>query len=95
MNLTQKERKTIITFRKVCRLGYRIFTSSYSQCRIGCIDPYPSPMNFISKILNRPQTKTLSFDPVGYPADECWVPDIKRKGLEDICVFIKRIPLSN
>jgi hypothetical protein len=25
--------------------------------------------------------------PVGYPAEECWVPDLQRKGLEDICVF--------
>jgi hypothetical protein len=28
--------------------------------------------------------KTVSLIPVGYPAEDCWVPDIKRKGLEDI-----------
>jgi nitroreductase len=48
----------------------------------------PSPMNFISKILNRPENeKPFLLIPVGYPADECWVPDIIRKELEDICVF--------
>lgn len=48
----------------------------------------PSPMNFISKILNRPENeKPFLLIPVGYPADECWVPDIHRKELEDICVF--------
>jgi nitroreductase len=48
----------------------------------------PSPMNFISKILNRPENeKPFLLIPVGYPADECWVPDIQRKELEDICVF--------
>lgn len=48
----------------------------------------PSPMNFIAKILNRPENeKPFLLIPVGYPADECWVPDIKRKELEDICVF--------
>ncbi|EIA10584.1 nitroreductase family protein [Flavobacterium frigoris] len=48
----------------------------------------PSPMNFISKILNRPENeKPFLLIPVGYPADECWVPDIRRKELEDICVF--------
>lgn len=48
----------------------------------------PSPMNFISKILNRPENeKPFLLIPVGYPAAECWVPDIKRKELEDICVF--------
>lgn len=48
----------------------------------------PSPMNFISKILNRPENeKPFLLIPVGYPAEECWVPDLQRKGLEDICVF--------
>lgn len=48
----------------------------------------PSPMNFVSKILNRPENeKPFLLIPVGYPADECWVPDIKRKELEEICVF--------
>jgi iodotyrosine deiodinase len=48
----------------------------------------PSPMNFISKILSRPENeKPFLLIPVGYPAHECWVPDIKRKELEAICVF--------
>lgn len=48
----------------------------------------PSPMNFISKILNRPDNeKPFLLIPVGYPAEECWVPDIKRKELEEVCVF--------
>jgi len=48
----------------------------------------PSPMNFISKILNRPENeKPFLLIPLGYPAEDCWVPDIKRKELEDICVF--------
>jgi nitroreductase len=48
----------------------------------------PSPMNFLTKTLNRPENeKPFLLIPVGYPAEECWVPDIQRKGLEDICVF--------
>lgn len=48
----------------------------------------PSPMNFISKILNRPKNeKPFLLIPVGYPAEECWVPDLERKDIEDICVF--------
>jgi hypothetical protein len=30
-----------------------------------CIDPYSSPMNFISKILNRPANENPFFDPCG------------------------------
>ena len=45
----------------------------------------PSPMNFLSKILNRPvNEKPYLLVPVGYAADECWVPDIKRKSLNEV-----------
>lgn len=48
----------------------------------------PSPMNFISKILNRPENeKPFLLIPVGYPAAECWVPDLERKGIDEICIF--------
>ena len=49
----------------------------------------PSPMNFLSKILNRPENeKPFLLIPVGYPAEECWVPDLKRKNIPEICVWI-------
>jgi len=49
----------------------------------------PSPMNFLSKILNRPvNEKPFLLIPVGYPAEECWVPDLKRKNISEICVWI-------
>jgi nitroreductase len=45
----------------------------------------PSPMNFLSRILNRPENeKPYLLIPVGYAADECWVPDLKRKGIDAI-----------
>ena len=49
----------------------------------------PSPMNFLGKILNRPENeKPFLLVPVGYPADECWVPDLQRKALDEIiCWF--------
>ncbi len=49
----------------------------------------PSPMNFLTKILNRPENeKPFLLIPVGYPAEECWVPDLQRKGISEICVWI-------
>jgi len=49
----------------------------------------PSPMNFLSIILNRPANeKPFLLIPVGYPAEECWVPDLKRKDINEICVWI-------
>ncbi len=48
----------------------------------------PSPMNFLSKILNRPEhEKPFLLIPVGYPAPDCLVPDLKRKSLDEVAVF--------
>jgi nitroreductase len=48
----------------------------------------PSPMNFLQKILNRPENeRPFLLIPVGFPADEAQVPDIQRKKLEDISVW--------
>ena len=48
----------------------------------------PSPMNFLSKLLNRPENeKPYLLIPVGYAADECWVPLLKRKELNEIAVW--------
>ncbi|MCP9768291.1 nitroreductase family protein [Lacihabitans sp. LS3-19] len=45
----------------------------------------PSPMNFLSKLLDRPANeKPFLLLPIGYPADECWVPDINKKAFEEI-----------
>ncbi len=47
----------------------------------------PSPMNFLSKILNRPENeKPFLLIPVGYPAENCLVPDLKKKKVEDVLV---------
>lgn len=47
----------------------------------------PSPMNFLSKILDRPDNeRPFLLIPVGYAADDVFVPDIKRKNLDEICV---------
>lgn len=48
----------------------------------------PSPMNFLHKILDRPEyEKPFLLVPVGYPAAECFVPKLERKGLNEIAIF--------
>lgn len=47
----------------------------------------PSPMNFLSKLLNRPTNeKPFLLLPIGYPKKETYVPDIERKALEEILI---------
>ena len=48
----------------------------------------PSPMNFLSKILKRPENeRAYILLPVGYPQVPAYVPDIERKELEEVSVF--------
>lgn len=45
----------------------------------------PSPMNFLTKLLNRPDNeRPFLLIPVGYPAQDAKVPDIQRKPLKDV-----------
>lgn len=48
----------------------------------------PSPMNFLAKVLDRPTNeRAYLLLPVGYPKDPAYVPDIERKGLDEVAVF--------
>lgn len=48
----------------------------------------PSPMNFLSKILNRPENeRPFLLIPLGYPADETYVPNLTRKKLEEVVCY--------
>jgi nitroreductase len=48
----------------------------------------PSPMGFLTELLERPANeKPFLLIPVGYAAEEAWVPDLKRKPLDEIMVL--------
>jgi nitroreductase len=48
----------------------------------------PSPMNFISKALNRPENeRPMLLIPVGYPAENAEVPDLHRKSKEAVIEY--------
>ena len=48
----------------------------------------PSPMNFLSKVLERPSNeKPFLLIPVGYPTDDAEVPGLTRKRLDEMAVF--------
>ncbi len=49
----------------------------------------PSPMGFLSRILNRPANeKPYLLLPVGYPADDAQVPNIRKKALAEILTVV-------
>jgi len=48
----------------------------------------PSPMNFLQEILNRPKNeRAYLLIPVGYPAENIQVPNIERKGAEEVIAY--------
>lgn len=50
----------------------------------------PSPMGFISEVLNRPNNeKPYLLLPVGYPSKDCKVPNLKRKKLNEIAFYYR------
>ncbi len=48
----------------------------------------PSPMIFLSKVLNRPENeKPFLLLPVGYASDDCIVPVLKKKSVDEVSIF--------
>ncbi|MGX2994326.1 nitroreductase family protein [Streptomyces sp. JNUCC 64] len=49
----------------------------------------PSPMGFLREVLGRPaHEKAFAVIPVGYPADDCVVPSLVRKSLDQVLVEV-------
>ena len=54
------------------------------QAGLATLTHTPSPMGFLEEILERPENeRAYLLIPVGYPAEECEVPNITRKSYED------------
>ena len=57
------------------------------QAGLASLTHTPSPMNFLQKILNRPENeRPFLLLPIGYPVEEVDVPDLSRKGLDIVKV---------
>jgi iodotyrosine deiodinase len=49
----------------------------------------PSPMKFLNEVLERPKTEVpFVLIPVGFPANNCEVPNIERKSLDEIMEIV-------
>ena len=62
-----------------------LFLAAAHNAGLATLTHTPSPMKFLSGILGRPSNeRPFLVIPLGYPADECMVPDIRRKDLDRI-----------
>lgn len=78
-------RGTVYYATESCGLACGFLLAAIHQAGLGALTHTPSPMNFLSKVLNRPENeKPFLLIPVGYPANECWVPDLARKPIVQV-----------
>ncbi len=64
-----------------------IFISTLHRLGLATLTHTPSPMAFLSKLLERPENeRPFVLFPVGHPAPDCRVPDLRRKSLEEVMV---------
>ena len=72
----------------ICGIACGFLLAAIHHAGLAALTHTPSPMNFLSKVLNRPENeKPYLVIPVGYPADECWVPDLQRKSIDKIAAW--------
>ena len=65
------------------------FIQALHKAGLATLTHTPAPMTFLREVCNRPMNeKPFVLMPVGYPADDCVVPDIARKPLSEVAEFI-------
>lgn len=72
-------------------LACGLFIAAVHHMGLATLTHTPSPMGFLSEILGRPANeRPFLLFPVGYPAADAVVPDLKRKGLDEISTWNPR-----
>jgi iodotyrosine deiodinase len=65
-----------------------MFIAALHRMGLATLTHTPSPMGFLSSILGRPSNeKPYILFPIGYPAADATVPDLRRKSLNELAVF--------
>lgn len=69
-----------------------LFIAALHHMGLATLTHTPSPMRFLSEILGRPKNeKPYILFPVGYPADNAQVPDLRRKELGEVALWNPRV----
>ena len=64
-----------------------LFIASLHSMGLSTLTHTPNPMGFLNEIFERPVTeRPYILFPVGYPAENCEVPDLSRKPLNEILI---------
>jgi nitroreductase len=67
-----------------------LFVAALHRSGLATLTHTPSPMRFLTKLLGRPENeRPFCLFPIGYPADDCVVPDLSRKSLDEVMVMVE------
>ncbi len=74
-----------------CGIACGLFITAIHSMGLATLTHTPSPMKFLSEILHRPRNeRAYILFPVGYPATDTTVPDLKRKNQTELVTWIER-----
>ena len=73
-----------------CGIAAGMFIQAIHNMGLVTLTHTPSPMGFLREILGRPAHEhAMLVMPVGYPAEDAAVPNLSRKPLEDVAIFVE------
>jgi iodotyrosine deiodinase len=81
-------RRTHYYSQESCGIAAGLFIAAVHNMGLATLTHTPSPMVFLQRLLGRPANeKAMLVMPVGYPAADARVPDLRRKTLAEIAVW--------
>ena len=86
--ITSEGKRTYYYTQESCGIAAGFFIAAAHHMGLATLTHTPTPMGFLGKLLERPSNeKAMLVMPVGYPAPDAKVPDLRRKTLEEFSVW--------
>jgi nitroreductase len=83
------QRRTLYYTQESVGIATGMLIAALHHAGLATLTHTPSPMGFLERVLERPDNeRAYLLIPVGYPAEGCEVPDIRRKSLGEIRVRV-------
>jgi len=72
-----------------CGIAAGLFIAALHHMGLATLTHTPSPMRFLTTLLGRPANeRPFCMFPIGYPAEDCVVPDLRRKSLDEVMIEV-------
>lgn len=72
-----------------CGIAAGIFITALHHMGLATLTHTPSPMKFLTDLLGRPKNeRPFCMFPIGFPSEDCVVPDLRRKRLDEVMVEV-------